>query len=501
MSKSATFTKTNKYFPANLREGHHRKAVLIEKIRRVDQALLAEQTARLIFEALSAEEKEKLGDKLQKLNYIGQAADKAGIQQLKSAIDAARKDVMKHKAGGLGAMLKRGLGKLGAKGANPVFKCIGLLSALESGFDGLLDELKDAGVDLENEASPIEQLGSDADDLEKVVVKSFQPEGVFAKMKSLFGSSGGIPYMGDVKDFVADLLLLSPKNIKTLRSIVMKDGKISDVVDSSGITSTTRSESPSLRPAQNMSQVVAAAAAKKPDGEGGSPAQSSAAAAEDPKKATKAFVDHVADQSGVEPEVVNKVLAALLKAKKLRGLEENASPLNNDRSLLTLKDVKDARSLYLESWGSSRRWIDLLSEVKISDDMMKKIDSAKAILPGEDKYKEQNVKELEKFISKLQADEPIDEGDFNFLKNIFGNVKNEKFDKDKFLSELEELVKKSKEKIASSKSMQAKRTKAVDSIKDSLSDVKPDDIVKVLQAIPDYLISETRGLKSISKYR
>jgi hypothetical protein len=82
----------------------------------------------------------------------------------------------------------------------------------------------------------------------------------------------------------------------------------------------------------------------------------------------KSLIDYIKNKSGKDENSVKKVLSVLLQTGKLKSkveIEEKAAS-NESRTrnfaVLSLKDVTRAQELYLESGGSSRRWVQLLVE-------------------------------------------------------------------------------------------------------------------------------------------
>jgi len=219
------------------------------------ERLIAENTADLIFEALNKDEFKKATKLLKKLGAIKNAADKdENLSALSVAIQTAEEDVNSYTGGGLGAMFKRLKGKLG--GDNPLVKSLTFLSSLETGFAALEDILKnnnkkyraDKKDDNGEEMSPSAQAGALVNsenvikNTKKLIKKAFQPAGAFAKLKSLFGSSGGLPYLKDVENFVDGLIASKPSIITMLISAATTGASAADV-DPEEIASSSASPS------------------------------------------------------------------------------------------------------------------------------------------------------------------------------------------------------------------------------------------------------------------
>jgi hypothetical protein len=247
------------------------------------------------------------------------------------------------------------------------------------------------------------------------------------------------------------------------------------------------------RPVQSpeeLAQALAAANAKK---RGKDPGDAQATAQENPKKFTAALVDDLSKKSKVPPEKVNKVLSALIKANKLKTtfkvVEEGVS---REHSTLSASDVYRAQRLYLESGGSSRRWVDLLLERDVtssSDAKYKsllnqieqgKITSIEALqseMGGKGRGKQRSADSKKFDLTKAMKKNLINTLKEKTSKGSGGDKSDKKNEHSKFAEELKSQM------------------------EDLLNDVAPKEITAVLDALPPYLMAESRRRRLVEARR
>lgn len=326
----------------------------------------------MILEALDNDDIGNATRVLKKLNAISKFAP----DSLKTAIKAAADEVNDFTGGGLGALMKKAgswlAKKFGAKaGTNPILKALVLLNALERGFFDAADVITNNAPDYDGDSdkSLMDQVDDNAaKNLRKILAKAFQPEGVFAKVKSLFGSTGGIPYVKDVNKMVEEIMLLPAKQITSLISAATSgesSEKAAEAAKDMAQASTTK-KAPSggevkkgpeqpVKSAEDLATAIAAGQTEKKGEDSGEAVQK---AQENPKAVVKQFVDYIQKQSKQEADVVQKVLNALVKNGKLK----SSFSVAEGRARLTMNDVLDAQMALLECGGSSSKWVELLFE-------------------------------------------------------------------------------------------------------------------------------------------
>ena len=392
------------------------------------QQLLAERqealaTARLILEALDEGDLKQATAAIKKLAAFSKVAAKdKNLSALSVAIKKASDDVKDYTGGGIGALVRKGAGKLlkkmgGGEDENPILKSLTLLSSLETGLSQLptivenetefdISQQKEAAEtntgttgspaagappDKEGAKKPADGKekkagetfpensigGKAADDaarkrLAKTLLKAFvTPKGVWGKIASLFGK-GSMPYFDNtsMQKFIKGLMTADIETVKELMSVsagsvdstkkAMTAAQDMARAQQSGGGEEGKAKPRPVQSPEGLAQALAAANAKA---KGKDTGEAQATAQENPKKFTAALVDDLSKKSGVPPENVNKVLSALIKANKLKTtfkvVEEGVS---REHSTLSASDVYRAQRLYLESGGSSRRWAQLLVE-------------------------------------------------------------------------------------------------------------------------------------------
>lgn len=333
----------------------------------------AEEMAQLIVEALDSEELQNATKILKKLGAIKKAVD-ADVdlkETLGVAIQEAADEVNEFTGGGFKSLLKKGMGalaqKFGAKaGENPILKSLVLLNALERGFGDAIDLIQNSipDFDASSEQSIIDQSDEKVvKNLRRSLTKAFVPEGIFSKIKSIFGaSSGGMPYVKNA-DVIINGILGMPA--KTLTPIIKAattgpssndaSNSIQNVMKASKGSKEKKAEE---QPVKDVEALASAVATGQTEDKGeDAAAKASEQAASNPKVVVKQLVDFVAKQSKQNADVVEKVLNALLKKGKLR-----ASLTTEGRARISVHDVVEAQMALLECGGSSRTWARLLVE-------------------------------------------------------------------------------------------------------------------------------------------
>jgi hypothetical protein len=369
-----------------LRESYEQRKSLVERVRRAEELLIAEQTANMLLEALDKDELKQATEVLKKLGSIKKVADTdPELAPLGDAIKTASDEVNKFMGGGIGAFLKKGISKLASKfgakaGANPILKSLMLLNSLESGLEDVPSLIKNniPEYDEKSEESPFKQApdAKARKSLAQAMTKAFRPEGVFSTIKSLF-DSGGMPYVKNVDELIVGIMSSKPKSleelIKIAKSGVSSEDAAAAVKDMAQPSTSGQQTSGKQQPVTSTDQLAQAyargvATQKKQD-----PAAAAAEAEKDPKKFTQSFMADVERKSGQKSAVVKAVITTLVKKKKLLGnlqvdhrIVKGESIQESKRSKnvveLTLEDINEARRLFRESGGSSRRWAQLLVE-------------------------------------------------------------------------------------------------------------------------------------------
>lgn len=371
-------TATNQsYKRMSLKESHRRKMLIAEKHER--ELLLAEATAQMILEALDSNDLGNATKVLKKLNAIAKVAPPS----LAAAIKEAAAEVNDFTGGGIGALMKKATTwlakKFGAKaGTNPILKALVLLNALEVGFTDAVDVINNNAPDYDgNSDKPLMDQVDDAaaGRLRKLLAKAFQPSGVFAKVKSLFGSTGGIPYVKDVNKMVQDIMMLPAKQITSLISAATSGESSESAAEAAKDMATAgkeggKSAAPkSNEPVKSVDDLASAVATGQTQGKGDDAASKAASMAqENPKKVVKQLVDDISKRSKQDPGVVEKVLSALVKKGKMKTefkvTEEGHVRVKSSPTRLTMRDVLDAQMALLKCGRSTENWVNILFEVE-----------------------------------------------------------------------------------------------------------------------------------------
>lgn len=423
--------------------------------RRVVERIAAESHAQLLVEVLSKGDMKTASEMLQKLKRISGAAQAAGIKSLATAIKDASDDLNKFMGGSAFDILKGAAANLLKKLAgvdtadNPLVKCSVLIAGIEAGFSDLKDIVNNNIEDFNWKGDSIAaQAGENEKTVIDTIVKAFQPEatGFFSKVMSFFGA-GELPYVESLNEFANEIVDAKPGPLEKLIAIAINQ-PISDAVSVAAKNIASGSEgsgtgvvSGASRQVRTIDDLASAVAAGESASGKSSPEKLNAAAEKDPKKLTQKFINAVSKKSGQPVDVVVKVVSALVKAGKLKSsVSESRDIVYGERAvILTTAAVLEARRLYDECGGSSGRWIDLLSEVKISDELKSKIEDIKKKIPGDNsKFKEKNIEDLDNIIKRLEKDEPLKTGDLQALRNMLKGP-----DGQKFVDELEELSRES----------------------------------------------------------
>lgn len=452
---------------------------MLERIRRADDHVIAEQHAHALLEALDKEELQKATKILNKLATIKKAADAdPGLAVLSIAIKDAAEDVNDYTGGGIGALMKKGSAALMKKfglekaSSNPILKSLTLLSALETGLEQLETIVKNNVSDYDfSKGSLDDQIGDDPknnkvkENLKKTIAKAFRPEGAYSKIASLFSGGGGIPYLKDVKLLITGIMDAKGESLQNLIAAA-KQGPSSEEAAAAAKDITQQAqggqEAAAGQPGAGKEQTVTAdnlAAAVA----AGNPGNKELADAK-PKEAAKQLVDDIAGKTKLSNEIVGSILSALIKANKLKANFSTQNESRNPRlATLSLSDVHRAKVLYLESGGSSRKWLKLLSEATF--DGVQSGPLTDKLFPGLNREKRRKRKtELENAIKSAGGTEASSQDDTN-------------------------------------KAGIEKHQKVIDAIIGDLKDVAPEQIAAVLEALPSYFIAEAARRRKILESR
>jgi hypothetical protein len=388
-----------------LQESYRQRQLLVERVRRADERLIAESAANSLLEALDKDDLKKATEVLNKLNAIKKVADSdPGLTGLSEAIKAAADDVNDFMGGGLMSFLKKGLSSItkrlfgGDLDQNPVLKSLTLLNSLESGIKDLNSVIKNniPSYDDKSEKTILDQVPDEKakKNLKKAVGKAFQPEGIFSKIKSLFGGGGGgMPYVKNIDMFITGILDIKPQTLAELTSAVSQGPSTEEAAalvrstaqasSGGGQQAATQSGTIAVSSSDQLAQAYARglAAQKKQD-----PAAAADEAKKDPKKFTQSFMADVEKKSGQKPAVVKAVITTLIKKKKLLGDLQVDHRLHLGKTLqeswmdkrklaeLTIGDVLEAKKAFRESKGSMHRWVEILIEGSGAGKWQAKID-------------------------------------------------------------------------------------------------------------------------------
>lgn len=359
--------------------------LLAEKHER--DLIIAEATANMLLEVLDSKDLADATKVLKKLNAIA----KVSPPILAAAIKEAAAEVNEFTGGGLGAMMKKATTwlakKFGAKaGTNPILKALTLLNSLELGLSNAVDLINNNAPDYDgnSDKSLMDQIDDTAaKNLRKNLAKAFQPEGVFAKIKSLFGSTGGIPYVKDVDKMVEEIMMLPAKQITSLISAATSGESSESAVEAAKDMATAGKESnktataKSNEPVKSADDLASAIAKGQTQGKGDEAASKAAEMAqENPKKVVKQLVDDISKRSNQDPAVVEKVLSALVKKGKMKTefkvTEEGHTRVKSSPARLTMADVLDAQMALLKCGKSTEEWVNILFEMDTLDEKINK---------------------------------------------------------------------------------------------------------------------------------
>jgi len=379
-----------------------RKKILLIEQKYLQKQLLAEATAELLLEALSEEELIELKSNIEpKLNALTAAVPET-CPTLKTSVNSAIDDVKKFAQAGFFKKLLSGgidavMGFLGVKTKeNPLLKTMTYLSGLENLFGKLRELSTKLNKDVFSSENSEKKLGElfDKDEnntLKKSLLKALTPQdSVFSTIASMFGK--GIPYV--------------PKGAKLVDEIF--DTKIGDLVNIIKALQTGKKTSELASTAREITSAATGGAEAGGGAGGGKPqpapgggqpiasvdqlaaailthqaAQSNKPtppADETKKKAseiTKKFLASVTKKAQesykeITDKDVQKVIKVLLQNKKLSSefalnLEGRRLQGSNRLVTLSLADVSHARKLFIESGGSTKRWVKLLVEREINN--------------------------------------------------------------------------------------------------------------------------------------
>ena len=471
--------KTSRSIPSTLKESHSR-SLLLE--RRVRERLLAESTAQLILEVLDKEDLKQATKVLDRLSAIEKiaASDPNLKDSLGAAIADARKDVNDFTGGGMGVLLKKGATaiaqKFGAKaGSNPILKATMLLNALETGLKDMVSIVKNnaPNFDEKSKESLLKQLDDDAvKNVIKNLKKAFVPEGIFAKLKSIFGgSSGGMPYVKDIDVLVENIMDMPAPNLVNLIRTVTSDPISKEIQDTvkdmtqSGESTDNKSSQGTSRSVTSTNSLATTVAAGQSAEKGKDSGEALEKAKENPKAIVKDFIKFIQTKSQQDEETVSKVLSVLLKKGKLKSsyaVAESTSRRHTSYTL-TMNEILDAQVALLKSGGSTRLWVKKLFEMEV---------------PEEIKSTLQTNRDGKEFIEKIEKDVPPQEGEVIALKNIVKNLKLSK-DPEKFGEEIDTLVGNLKISSESNKKKEdfkkkIESCKSIEDITDILDEMDPD---------------------------
>ena len=372
----------------------------MSRITVLNERYVAELAAEVLLEALKKDDLRVIKAMMILYKDLSSLADDAGISTLRNIMKIASKEMNKYTAesGGPLSFLKKGISSLAQKiggdsaSSNPIVKGQTLTGVLTAGFSQLNDILESNidEYDPESDSSPMEQLGisseSNDDDpfsnetevdedvienVKNMIKKAFEPEGFYAKLKGFFGGTG-IPYMKrSTRDDFIEEILNAPAS--ALTRIVEKFSSYEEdtpnVERSLRRTSAEMEDAPGAgadsqdTPIKNSDDLASLIARANADETGKNPASAARAAEKNPKKVNSKFLKYIADKSGEDPELVSKVIVALIKANRLKA-DSSILESHYKKDVLSLSDVTRAHRLLIESGGSSRKWAQLLVEAK-----------------------------------------------------------------------------------------------------------------------------------------
>lgn len=478
----------------SLKESHRRRMLLAEKHER--ELIIAEATAAMILEALDNDDIGNATKVLKKLNAISKFAP----DSLKAAIKTAADEVNDFTGGGLGALMKKAgswlAKKFGAKaGTNPILKALILLNALERGFFDATDVITNNAPDYDgnSDKSLMDQVDDNAaKNLRKILAKAFEPEGVFAKIKSLFGSTGGIPYVKDVNKMVEDIMMLPAKQLTSLIQAATTGESSEKAAEAAkdmtaaaqgkGSEGSAQVKKGAEQPVKSVDDLAKAVAAGQTEKKGEDTGAAVEKAQENPKAVVKQFVDYVQKQSNQNADVVQKVLNALVKNGKLK----STFSVVEGKTRLTMSDVLDAQMALLECGGSSAKWVEILFEAskkgneKFKQNLMKKIESGEI---KDEKTLEAQLNQNKSATLSQQARKELKDAIKNKGKSGGGSAESSGGSAESASSGGDS----ASEAGASKEQPDSKHATTIKAIQNDLKDVDVKAIEAVLDAIPDYL--------------
>lgn len=523
--------------PGSLAESYQQRVLLQERQEAIHAAVL-------ILEA--AGDGKKATEALKKFNALNKAAqrDSKNLRPLIEALTKASSEVKDFMGeSGFGALFKMGARalakKFGVKDAdsNPLLKSLTLLNTLETGFKDLEETVGTVLVDyeIEDDKSIAEATSSEGDveaaaersgiskgkdnkdlaNVKKLLIKSFKPEpgGAFAKIMSLFASKGGPPYLEDLTEFVNGLVSVKGSVLKELITAASSGTSSEDakamavqIVQASSGTGKGSGEEAAIPQKTSTPQVVTGIeqlAQAQAAGTAGDDEKKQASAAEtaqkDPKSVAKELVDDIVQKTNLGADKVGAILTALIKAKKLKttfSLATESRLVASNVGTLSFRDVLRARQLYMESGGSSRKWIQFLVEdadtafaaaEKLLSSIEKKDD-------GMNVFSTELATQLGLKRDEIQRSFEKDNGEQQLAKIM-----------DKHLPEVEKAAKKAGVNIPKiegeeGKAVDPKRKALGDEIAKTLGgkDITPQDIISVLDALPKYFMVESLKRNKVS---
>ena len=345
-----------------------------------EEDLITENAVRLILEEIDKDELNKTSQVLSKLNAIAGAA--SSVPEISSAIKSAAADVNEFTGGGMKALAKRAGSaiqrKFGAKaGSNPILKSLSLLDSLEKGLSAMPAIISNNLPDFDADGgSPEEQAAGDKkkiSNMEKAITKGFKPAGFFARLKSMFGKSGGMAYVANAGAIAKAIMKMPAAEIAALAAAASSGPSAADIgstVKNMAAASKKGSAGDSAGgksiPISNEKDLALVLAANASGGDSEKAQKAVDDAQKNPKKFTQKFVGEISAKSKQPADVVVKVLGILLKSGKMKASIQESNTLGDkyrDRfAVLSVDDVEKALTLYLESGGSTRKWVQLLLE-------------------------------------------------------------------------------------------------------------------------------------------
>jgi hypothetical protein len=419
----------------------YRRKLLAEKVRRLDEKIVTEAAAATLLEALSKADFAQATKILKKLNGIGKAAQTSGATELSRALKKAADEINELAGGSESVMglIKKGaasfLKKLTGFGTknNPILKSATLLSSLEEGLSYIPQIIENNFPDFDKSKTDIslsQQIEESQKEkgagnkieinIRKQIVNALKPAGIYSKIKSIVAGASGIPYIDNVEKIAQQLV-----DIKLENRIDIIDAAVANPVSVDAAETARRfaqENQASQRTGASSGNVIRnakdfAAAIEAALDDAGKEVPS--AVKDDPQKVTSAFVDVVLKKVNttikninVSEDDVKKVLAVLAKSAKLKTkfvLEHKSI------SVLTKDHVRTSISMYLESGGSSRQWVNMLIEdSENKNDTLVDVPQSKNIALARELAKSLASIEPTKIVAILDAIEEISWSPFEF---------------------------------------------------------------------------------------